>query len=295
MAKYPGFSILYEVGSRKELAQSYGVSERTIYRWLNKAAKESGIAPKVAVKFPGAKRIEAFKGTRKAMAAKYGVSERTIYRWLNKARSQGASVPSRANKSKYPGQQILYEVGTNKELAQSYGVSPRTISRWKRKAADQEEIDEINRGLPEEIVTEPEEEFINEEPQIETPEVDEILDSIPEPDTDGRDYTRNPFYDEWTPEMLEYLDDIIDVVSETEGLISEDSIFRKLSKEEQRDYINEYLQYQSGYDEHQFYNELTHQMDYSPNFISNINIWGEEFEDWAQQQHDYGMYEIPYF
>ncbi len=294
MAKYPGMQILYEVGTRKELALSYGVSERTIYRWLNRAAAESGITPKLSVKFPGAKKIEAFKGTRKQLAAKYGVSERTAYRWINKAKAQGASIPSRANKSKYPGEQILYEVGTNKELAQSYGVSPRTVSRWKKKARDKQEIDQINQGLPEEIITETEEEFISEQPQLEDP-LDEILDSIPEPDTEGRDYTRNPFYDEWTEEMVSYLDDIIDVVSETEGLISDTSIFRTLSKEEQRDYINEYLQYQSGYDEHQFYNELTHQMDYSPNFISNINIWGEEFEDWAQQQHDYGMYEIPYF
>ena len=40
MAKYPGMQILYEVGTRKELAASYGVSERTVYRWLNRAAAE---------------------------------------------------------------------------------------------------------------------------------------------------------------------------------------------------------------------------------------------------------------
>ena len=91
-----------------------------------------------------AKKIEAFKGTRKQLAAKYGVSERTAYRWINKARAQGANIPSKANKSRYPGEQILYEVGTNKELAQSYGVSPRTVSRWKKKARDKQEIDQIN-------------------------------------------------------------------------------------------------------------------------------------------------------
>ena len=60
------------------------------------------------------------------------------------------------------------------------------------------------------------------------------------------------------------------------------------------DYIDMYLQYQYELDEHQFYNPETHKMDFSPDFISNINIWGDEFEDWAQKQHDYGMYEIPY-
>ena len=267
MAKYPGMQILYEVGTRKELALSYGVSERTIYRWLNRAAVESGLTPKLTAKFPGAKKIEAFKGTRKQLAAKYGVSERTIYRWLNKARSQGATIPSRANKSKYPGQQILYEVGTNKELAQSYGVSPRTISRWKRKAADQQEIDQINRGLPEEIITEPE----VEEPDIEF---------------EGRE-----FEDESQQTLYDITERLLNPDNE---LLSDNSIFKNLSVEEQMDYIDMYLQYQYELDEHQFYNPETHKMDFSPDFVSNINIWGDEFEDWAQKQHDYGMYEIPY-
>ena len=42
MTKYPGFMILNEIGTRAELARAYGVSERTIYRWLNRAAKEKG-------------------------------------------------------------------------------------------------------------------------------------------------------------------------------------------------------------------------------------------------------------
>lgn len=284
MAKYPGFSILYEVGSRKELAQSYGVSERTIYRWLNKAAKESGIAPKAAVKFPGAKKISAFKGSRKAMAAKYGVSERTIYRWLNKARSQGATIPSRANKSKYPGQQILYEVGTNKELAQSYGVSPRTISRWKRKAADQQEIEEINRGLPEEIITEPEEEELGEFPE-------EIITEEPETEEPKIEFEGKEFEDESQQTLYDITERLLNPDND---LLADNSIFKTLSIEEQMDYIDMYLQYQYELDEHQFYNPETHVMDFSPDFVSNINIWGDEFEDWAQKQRDYGMYEIPY-
>lgn len=284
MANYPGIQILYEVGTRKELALSYGVSERTIYRWLNRAAAESGLTPKLSVKFPGAKKIEAFKGTRKQLAAKYGVSERTAYRWINKAKAQGANIPSKANKSKYPGEQILYEVGTNKELAQSYGVSPRTVSRWKKKARDKQEIDQINRGLPEEIITEPEveelgefpEEYITEEPGTEEPTIE----------FEGRE-----FEDESQQTLYDITERLLNPDNE---LLSDNSIFKTLSVEEQMDYIDMYLQYQYELDEHQFYNPETHKMDFSPDFVSNINIWGDEFEDWAQKQHDYGMYEIPY-
>lgn len=283
MAKYPGIQILYEVGTRKELALSYGVSERTVYRWLNRAAAESGLTPKLTAKFPGAKKIEAFKGTRKQLAAKYGVSERTAYRWVNKAKAQGANIPSRANKSRYPGEQILYEVGTNKELAQSYGVSPRTVSRWKKKARDKQEIDQINRGLPEEIITEPEVEELGEFPEeyITEPEFEK-----PEAEFEGR---------EFKDKSQQTLYDITErLLNPDNDLLSDNSIFKTLSIEEQMDYIDMYLQYQYELDEHQFYNPETHKMDFSPDYVSNINIWGDEFEDWAQKQHDYGMYEIPY-
>lgn len=283
MAKYPGIQILYEVGTRKELALSYGVSERTVYRWLNRAAAESGLTPKLTAKFPGAKKIEAFKGTRKQLAAKYGVSERTAYRWINKAKAQGANIPSKANKSRYPGEQILYEVGTNKELAQSYGVSPRTVSRWKKKARDKQEIDQINQGLPEEILTEPEVEELGEFPEeyIEEPEIEE-----PEVEFEGK---------EFDDQSQQTLYDITErLLNPDNDLLVDDSIFKGLSTEEQMDYIDMYLQYQYELDEHQFYNPETHKMDFSPEYVSNINIWGEEFEDWAQKQHDYGMYEIPY-
>ena len=284
MANYPGIQILYEVGTRKELALSYGVSERTIYRWLNRAAAESGLTPKLSVKFPGAKKIEAFKGTRKQLAAKFGVSERTAYRWINKAKAQGANIPSKVNRSKYPGEQILYEVGTNKELAQSYGVSPRTVSRWKKKARDKQEIDQINRGMPEEIITESEveelgefpEEYITEEPGTEEPKIE----------FEGRE-----FEDESQQTLYDITERLLNPDNE---LLSDNSIFKTLSVEEQMDYIDMYLQYQYELDEHQFYNPETHKMDFSPDFVSNINIWGDEFEDWAQKQHDYGMYEIPY-
>lgn len=281
MANYPGIQILYEVGTRKELALSYGVSERTIYRWLNRAAAESGLTPKLTAKFPGAKKIEAFKGTRKQLAAKYGVSERTAYRWINKAKAQGANIPSRANKSNYPGEQILYEVGTNKELAQSYGVSPRTVSRWKKKARDKQEIDQINRGLPEEIITEPEVEELGEFPE----------EYITEPETEAPEFEGREFEDESQQTLYDITERLLNPDND---LLSDNSIFKTLSVEEQMDYIDMYLQYQYELDEHQFYNPETHKMDFSPDFVSNINIWGDEFEDWAQKQHDYGMYEIPY-
>lgn len=281
MANYPGIQILYEVGTRKELALSYGVSERTIYRWLNRAAAESGLTPKLTAKFPGAKKIEAFKGTRKQLAAKYGVSERTAYRWINKAKAQGANIPSKANKSKYPGEQILYEVGTNKELAQSYGVSPRTVSRWKKKARDKQEIDQINRGLPEEIITEPEVEELGEFPE----------EYITEPETEAPEFEGREFEDESQQTLYDITERLLNPDND---LLSDNSIFKTLSVEEQMDYIDMYLQYQYELDEHQFYNPETHKMDFSPDFVSNINIWGDEFEDWAQKQHDYGMYEIPY-
>ena len=111
-SKYPGIQILYEVGTRAELAESYGVSERTMYRWLNKAKAET----RERQQYPGAKRVANFKGTRKELAAKYNISERTAYRWLNKARSEGADVPSRQARSKYPGAVILEETGTNKSI-----------------------------------------------------------------------------------------------------------------------------------------------------------------------------------
>jgi transposase len=277
MAKYPGFAILHEVGTRKEMAQAYGVSERTIYRWLAKAAKESGTAPKM--KFPGADKIAAFKGTRKQLAAKYNISERTAYRWVNKAKAAGADIPSRAVKSKYPGTMILNEVGTNKDLAAAYNVSPRTISRWKKKAQEEE----LTKGLPEEIITEPEEqlgefpeEIITEEPETEEPDID----------FEGRE-----FEDKNQQNLYDITERLLNPDNE---LIPDDSIFKTLSIDEQMDYIDMYLQYQYELDEHQFYNPETHKMDFSPDFVSNINIWGEEFEDWAQKQHDYGMFEIPF-
>lgn len=97
MNKYPGSFILNEIGTKKEIAAAYGVSERTVYRWLNKARSETG-EKKPKPRRPRLSTLENFKGTRKELAKKYGVSERTVYRWLNKARDKGAEIPSRQKK-----------------------------------------------------------------------------------------------------------------------------------------------------------------------------------------------------
>lgn len=97
MTKYPGSFILNEIGTRKELAAVYGVSERTIYRWMNKARAETG-EKKPKPRRPRQSTLENFQGTRKELAKKYGVSERTVYRWLEKAKKQGADIPSRQKK-----------------------------------------------------------------------------------------------------------------------------------------------------------------------------------------------------
>ena len=157
MAKYPGSFIINEVGTRKELASIYGVSERTIYRWLNKAAKESGLSPKITKKtHPRDTTLANFKGTRKQLAKKYGVSERTAYRWLEKAKARGTDIPSRRSESKYPGQTILTLSGTNKDIAEIYGVSPSTVSKWKSKAR-RERAAELHQGEQVPPETQPEE------------------------------------------------------------------------------------------------------------------------------------------
>lgn len=274
-SKYPGQSILYEIGSRADIAQSYGVSERTIYRWLNKAAKESGVKIKKS-NYPGPKRISAFKGTRKQLAAKYGVSERTVYRWLNKAREQGAQIQSKSPSSSYPGIGILDEQGTNKTIADRYGVSTRTVQRWKQKARD-----DLSKQMPEEIITEDYEEPLGEFPEeIITEELEEPLGELPE-----EILTEEP------EEPNDPIEGLINIVLDHDELLSSDSLFRTLTPAEQQAYMEFYIQYQYDMDEHQFYNEETHKMDFSPDFVSTINIWGEEFEDWVTKQYEYSVYE----
>lgn len=278
MAVYPGAFILNEVGTNKELANIYGVSERTIYRWKNKAKKETGAKAKKPTR-PRTSTLINFKGTRKQLAKKYGVSERTAYRWLQKAKEKGAEIPSRQKKSNYPGAQILIEYGTNKDLAKAYNVSERTIARWKRRARlETEEPFEVL--PPDETPEQPTIPPTSEEPITEFEELFEVEDT----ENLESDYSEHELFN------LTFLADIL--TDPQAPVIGDDSLYYKLSPNEQLIYIDAYLKFQYGEDEHQFYDESTHGMMYdpddpnvfSPAFISNMDIWKDDFEEWLDWQ-----------
>ena len=272
-SKYPGFQILYEVAdSRADLAQSYGVSERTIYRWLARAAKETGETPKP--KYPGAKRLASFKGTRAEAAAKFGVSERTIYRWLNKARGEGQQIASRLPSSKNPGISILDEPGTNITIAQKFGVSTRTVQRWKQQAREELKKQEPEQTV-EDIFEASQEPF--EEPKIEQPGTEQ-------PKQEQKEEAK----EEYNP-----TEELLNILYESD-VIREGSIFSSLSPAEQLEYLDFYVQWQYDQDEHQFYNEERHKIDFSPDFVSTINMWGFEFEDWVERQYAWSVYDDPF-
>ena len=276
MAKYPGSQIAFEYGTNAEIAKSYGVSERTIYRWKNRARSEIGFKASGAKK-PTLKQVSKFKGTRKELAAKYGISERTVYRWLAKAKEQGLDV-TRKNTARYPGLGADLE-GKLKDVAERYGVSERTISRWKkRQEVEKQDLEEIL--SPDNIP----EEFHPTAEAVEQPTVEDISDQ--EFEEDISDMEEN-----LSKETLDNLRGISDIL-DNEDLLVDGSIFHNLTTKEKLQYLDAYIQYQYDLDEHQFYNEAEHTMDFSPDFLSTINIWGEEFEEWAQKQFDYSMYEI---
>ena len=278
MANYPGAFILNEVGTNKELANIYGVSERTIYRWKDKAKKETGAKAKKPTR-PRTSTLINYKGTRKQLAKKYGVSERTAYRWLQKAREQGAEIPSRQKKSTYPGAQILIEYGTNKDLAKAYNVSERTIARWKRRARlETEEPFEVL--PPDEAPEQPTIPPASEEPTTEFEDLFEVED------TEGLE-------DNYSEHELYNLTSIADLLTDPQApVLKENSLYNDLSPNEQLIYIDSYLRFQYGEDEHQFYDESTHQMMYdpddpnltSPGFIANLDIWKDDFEEWLSWQ-----------
>lgn len=275
MAKYPGSMIVHEYGTVSEIAFSYGVSERTIYRWKAKARSEIGIKAS-GNKKPSLKQVSKFKGTRKELAAKYGISERTAYRWLAKAKEQGLDV-SRKNAARYPGLGADLE-GKLKDVAEKYGVSERTISRWKkRQEIEKQDLEEVL--SPDNIP----EEFQPSAEAVEQPFIDEPDQEFEE---DISDLEEN-----LSKETLDNLRGISDIL-DNEDLLVDGSIFHTLTNKEKLQYLDAYIQYQYDLDEHQFYNEAEHTMDFSPDFLSTINIWGEEFEEWAQKQFDYSMYEV---
>lgn len=265
-SKYPGIQILYEVGTRQELAQSYGVSERTMYRWLNKAKSQT----KERQQYPGAGPIARFKGTRKELAAKYNISKRTAYRWLKKARESGADIPSRQAKSKYPGIAILDERGTNKSIGDRFGVSEATIRRWKNRALSEEAAI----GIPHEPVPIgeiPQEEFEPEEPEsILGEDLDDLLGEESEEYTD---------YDTFT-NVGDLVDDIINM-----DKLSPDSAFLGLDKETQREYMFAYISYQSQHNKDLYYwVEHVGMTDIPSEDIASLNIWGDSFETFVQEQ-----------
>lgn len=280
--KYPGDFILNEIGSNKELAKAYGVSERTIYRWKNKARIETGERKKKPTR-PRLKTLETFKGTRKQLAKKYGVSERTAYRWLKQAKEQGADIKSRQKISRYPSVDILDEDGTNKELAAKYNVSESTIKRWKRRALSEDIVEIITPEQPEQ--KQPEQidffdEIINNEtiePPIEEPF--EVLDI--------EDMVEVEELPEYSDAYKQQLDDIINMLNNA-NLINNDSVFNDLDDELKQIYLNDYIQYQWDENPYQFNQsppDDPNGPDISdPEKISNINIWGPEFETWLKNQ-----------
>ena len=274
MSKYPGSQILYEYGTLKELASSWGVSERTISRWKNKAMSETGMKPKS--KKPRLSTIAKFKGTRKELAEKYNISERTAYRWLNKAREKGLEVENRQKKAKYPGEQILYEYGTLKEIASSWGVSERTISRWKARAkAEQEPEPPISETFETPEIDEPE---ISEEDYSE--QINDFLESI-QPLTD----------EEYEEEIKEYTDRIIELL-ESKGVIPEDSLFFTIPPEQRNEFIQSYIDFKNTDNPRTFYNPETGETDLSADFVANVDIWGDEFEQWISDQIQAQAYEL---
>ena len=269
-SKYPGIQILYEVGTRQELARSYGVSERTMYRWLNKAKSQT----KERQQYPGAGPISRFKGTRKELAAKYNISERTAYRWINKARESGADIPSRQAKSKYPGTAILDERGTNKSIGDRYGVSEATIRRWKNRAQSEAEA----AGMPTEILTPdqlPQEIFTPDqlpEEIITEPEsvLDDDLDMFGEESQDYESFTS----------VNDLVEDVINL-----DKLSPDSMFMGLDKETQREYMFAYIKYQSQHNKDLYYwVEKVGMTDIPSEDIASLNIWGDSFETFVQEQ-----------
>ena len=266
MAKYPGSFIIHEYGTNKELASIYGVSERTIYRWKQKAQQETGVKPK-KTRRPRVPTLQNFKGTRKELAKKYGVSERTAYRWLAKAKEQGAEIASRQKKAKYPGAFILNEYGTNKELADIYGVSERTIARWKRRARTETQTDQAEKVEQEQPAKEqPEEPNFYEELYGNEPPIEE---------TDNQN------------EFDEDLENITNALYEYDLLI-ENSVFNDLTSEQKRQYIFEYIWFQFNENPMLFYvpgEGVPEAPDFeNTNHISNIDIWGNDFESWLTNQ-----------
>jgi transposase len=230
---------------------------------------------------PRASTLANFKGTRKELAKKYGVSERTVYRWINKAKEKGAEITGRST-SKYPGSSILDERSTNKELAKKYGVSERTIYRWKKRAWNEAEPWEV---------PEPENKPESNQPKapepenIETPEPEEIESDEPweVPDIEEE------YFDEYTGNK-DFSDDQLNDLKALNGLlidndlIDPNSLFMQASFSQRMDLLDKYIEKRVNEDPELFYNEETGEIDTSPEFVSTVPIWGNEFEKFLIDQ-----------
>lgn len=278
MAKYPGAFILNEIGTNKELSAAYNVSERTIYRWKSKAKAETGAKQKKPTR-PRASTLKSFKGTRKQLAKRYGVSERTAYRWLQKAKESGVDIESRRKKAIYPGHEILVDNRKNKELAEQYNVSESTIKRWKRRARSEIE--------PFEVLPEPEIETPEYRPEEQTGFIEEDYNDLLEPiefDEEPFEVTDAPEISDTTKEQLgEIKNLLLDF-----DLLVENSAFTSLDPEIQVLYISEYINFcweQNPYQFNQSPPDDPNGPDLSdPEKIANIDIWGDDFENWLANQ-----------
>ena len=285
--KYPGEFILYEVGTNKQIASAYGVSERTVYRWKNKAMKETGARVKKPTR-PRVSTLQKFKGTRKELAKKYGVSERTAYRWIADAKQKGADIESRQKKSKYPGAEILIESGTNKDLAKKYNVSEKTIRRWKNRASN--EIDEPFEVTPLFGKQKPFENLLQDGVSSAFDDFAKDFEEDMSQMNFGSEFDM-PFEVEPLPEFSDaykqQIDDIISILDNA-NLITKNSLFNDLNPELKQIYIDEYIQFQWEENPYQFNQsppDDPNGPDISdPEKISNINIWGQDFELWLKNQ-----------
>lgn len=278
MATYPGSQILFEYGTRKELSKIYGVSERTIYRWMNKAKSETGAKP-VKARRPRMSTLANFPGTRKELAKKYKVSERTVYRWLSAAKAKGVDIPSRSKTSKYPGLEILASKKTNKKLAEEYDVSVRTINRWKNQARSELTPYEPIAYSPENMTAA---EPLPEEP-FETP-MEEPVEGPREVPEEYADLDVDP----------RQIDDLIAISNMLfeQDLLTPDSMFNQMTGAEKVTYISKYIEYQMDYNPNLFYNKESGEFRTDPDWLRGLNIWGDEFEEWLREQFESDMYEI---
>ena len=318
MPKYPGSFLINEVGTRKELAAAYGVSERTIYRWLNKAAKESGISSKAKTRKPRLSTLEKFTGTRKALAKKYGVSERTAYRWLKEAREKGAQLPTRKPTSKYPGAEVINNIMinsalTNKQIGDMFGVSSETAGRWIRRARLEqpsllpdlrktgdyklrrtkagsyyEKIEPEDIGEPWEVL--PPDEDIGEPWEVLPPDKD-IGEPWEVPPPDEEDFYSENFSDDFIEKSNEeYTQDILESLIEFDMISRDSLLFTQVPPEMRIPYLMEYIYYQKESNPKAFYDVfgdwtmgLDEQIKDKMGMIS-INIWGDELENWLENQ-----------